>query len=147
MRPRTLLAFIGFLLIIIGTYCPLLRPFGLFSWDIYGLNKPYGIAVFVVAIAGLASAIAGQVKLAKVSALLSLVLIILLYIAAIMKVNTSFSFIPFKKISAGLSHMIKYKWGWYVLFAGAIISVISTLGAKQKVWGPQYQAEESKEIK
>lgn len=133
MRPRLFVALIGFILIIAGTYCPLLRPFHLFSWDLYALNKPYGVVVFVVAVAGIAAVVAGQKSAARAIARVSLLLVILVYVAAVLKVNTSFSFIPFKVISAGLSKLIKFQYGWLVLFAGSILAVTGSLGKTSKV--------------
>ncbi|MCJ8209899.1 hypothetical protein MUY27_09275 [Mucilaginibacter sp. RS28] len=128
MRPKAILAAIGFIAIIAGTYCPILRPFGLFNWNVFDANKPYGIVVLVVAIVGLAGTVINQKLISKGAAWVSLVLVVLLLIAAFMKVQTSFSFIPFKGIAQGLARLIKYKWGWYVLFAGAILAVLGNLG-------------------
>lgn len=139
MRPKSLLAFAGFVALIAGTFCPLLRPFGLFSWDMYGLNKPYGVVVLVIAIAGALTVITGLNKAAKILAWTSLGLVVLLYLAAVMKVNTSFTFIPFKNVAAGLSKLIKYKWGWYVLFIGAICTVLGTLGKAKRFDQTQLQ--------
>lgn len=133
MRPRLFVAFIGFAMIISGTFCPLLRPFHLINWDIYALNKPYGIVVFVVAATGILAVITGQKSAAKAIAWLSLLLVILIYIAAVLKVNTSFSFIPFKNISAGLSRLIKFKYGWVILFFGSLLALVGSYGANRKV--------------
>lgn len=131
MRPKQILAAIGFIALIAGSYCPILRPFGIVNWDVFDANKPYGIVVLVVAIVGLAATIINQRTLLKATAWLSLVLIVLLYIAAVMKIKTSFSFIPFKGIMGWMIRQIKFKWGWWVLFGGAILTVLSSLGSKK----------------
>jgi len=133
MRVSSFISLFGFILLIAGTFSPLLRPFGLFSWDVYALNKPYGIVLLVIGIAGVLGSVLQQRSLIQVSAIIALVLVALLFIAAIFQVKTTFSFIPFKGISAGLSHLIKFKWGWYMLFAGAIIAVIGSLSDKRPV--------------
>lgn len=130
MRISSFVSFLGFILLIAGTFCPLLRPFGLFSWDVYALNKPYGIVILIVAIIGILGTLLQQQRVSKVTAYVSLALVVLLYVAAVCKVNTSFSFIPFKGISAGLTHLIKFKWGWFVLFAGAIAAVLGVVTHK-----------------
>lgn len=127
MRIGSFITLLGFILIIAGTFCPLLRPFGLFSWDVYALKKPYGIVMLVIAIIGVLSSVLQQRKLASTAAVVSLLLVVLLYAAAVLQVNTTFSFIPFKGISAGLSKLIKFKWGWYVLFIGGVISVFGSI--------------------
>ncbi|NCD68999.1 hypothetical protein [Mucilaginibacter agri] len=136
MLPRSFITFAGFVAVIAGTYCPLLRPFHLFNWNVYDLNKPYGIVVLIVAIAGLAAVIARANAIVKATAWTSLVLITLLLIAAILKVNTTFSFIPFKGLSKSLTRLIKFKWGWFVLFAGAIATLA---GSKERAKNIQYQ--------
>jgi hypothetical protein len=136
MLPRSFLSFAGFIAIIAGTFCPLLRPLHLFNWNIYDLNKPYGIIVLVIAIAGLIALIAKANAIVKATAWASLILMGLLLIAAIMKVHTAFSFIPFKGISASLSRLIKFKWGWWVLFVGVIAAVVGSRGRDKNI---QYQ--------
>jgi hypothetical protein len=133
MRISSFVSFFGFVLLIAGTFSPLLRPFHLFSWDVYALNKPYGIVILVIAVAGGISAILQQRGMAKIAAIISLVLVALLYVAAIMKVNSSFSFLPFKGISSAMSRAIQFKWGWVVLFAGALIAVVGSLTDKPPV--------------
>jgi len=127
MRIGSFITLVGFILIIAGTFCPLLRPFGLFSMDVYALKKPYGIVMLVVAIVGVLSSILQQRKLASAAAIVSLLLIVLLYGAAVLQVSTTFNFIPFKGISSGLAKLIKFKWGWYVLFIGGVISVVGAV--------------------
>jgi uncharacterized membrane protein YcgQ (UPF0703/DUF1980 family) len=136
MRISSFVSFFGFVLLIAGTFSPLLRPFGMFNWDVYALNKPYGITMLVIAVAGALGSILQQGSLTKIVAFTSLILVVLLYAAAICKVNTSFSFIPFKGVSAGLSHLIKFKWGWFMLFIGAVIAVLGSLTNRRPVVMP-----------
>ncbi|MBS7563387.1 hypothetical protein KHS38_03135 [Mucilaginibacter sp. Bleaf8] len=126
MQPKAFICFAGFVLLIAATWCPLLRPFGLMNWDLYDLNKPYGMVVLLIAIVGVVGIVLKQYPVARIAAWLSFVLVVLVYIAAIMKVNSSFSFIPFKGLAGSLTKLIKFKWGWYLLFAGPLVSVFST---------------------
>jgi hypothetical protein len=127
MRPASLISLLGFILLIGATFCPMLRPFHLFNWDVYQLNRPYGMVIMLVGIIGILGTVLNQVKITRLSAWVSLTLVILLFIAAILKVKTTFSFIPFKGINGYLTRQIAFKWGWYVLFAGALLSVIGVL--------------------
>ncbi|QQL48407.1 hypothetical protein [Mucilaginibacter ginkgonis] len=129
---RRILALLGFVLVIVGTYCPLLRPFYLFDWNLYAVNKPYGVVIFVVAVGGIASF---KPQLRRAIAWTLFLLIVILYVGALVKVHTSFSFIPFKNISAKLSHLIKFRWGWSVLFGGSFLAIIgSRVDTKQVVY-------------
>lgn len=126
MRIGSFFSLLGFIVVIAGTFSPLLRPFGLVSWDVYHLNKPFGIVMLVIAIVGVLSSILQQRGLARAMAVISFLLVVLLYTAAVMQVNSTFTFIPFKGLAAGLTKLIKFKWGWYVLFIGGVISVVAS---------------------
>ena len=132
MRISSFVSFIGFVLLIAATYCPLLRPFGLVSWNVYDLNKPYGMVILLVAVVGILATVLNRGGLVKLTAWISLGLVALLLLAAVLKVNTSFSFVPFKSIAGFLTRQIKFKWGWYLLFAGPLLAVAGSLANKQK---------------
>ena len=131
MRISSFVSFFGFILLIAGTYCPLLRPFGLVSWDVYGLNKPYGMVILLIAVIGILGTVLNRLPLVKLTAWISLALVAVLLLAAVLKVNTTFSFIPFKGIAGFFARQIKFKWGWYLLFAGPVIALIGALSSKQ----------------
>jgi hypothetical protein len=133
MRISSFVSFLGFVLLMAGTYCPLLRPFGLFNMNLFKLSQPYGMVILLVAMVGMLGAFLNRIQLVKFSAWLSLGLVVLLFLAAYLKVNASFSFIPFKSISGFLARQIKFQWGWYVLFAGAVFALIGALSGKQPV--------------
>ena len=122
MRLNTLTSFIGFVLLIAGTYCPILRPI-IGNWDVYDANKPFGIVILLFAVVGIIGAVFSQPKLVKLIAWLSLGSVVLLFIGAEVKVHTSFSFIPFRGIDRFLTRQIKFKWGWYLLFAGPLLAI------------------------
>jgi len=131
MRISSFFSFAGFVLLIAATYCPLLRPFGLVSWNVYDLNKPFGMVILLVAVVGILGTVLNRGGLVKLTAWISLVLVVLLFLAAILKVNTSFSFLPFKSIAGFLSKQIKFKWGWYLLFAGALVALGGSFANKK----------------
>jgi hypothetical protein len=123
MRISSFITFVGFVLIAAGCYCPLLRPFHLFNYNLFDLSKPYGMAVLLISVIGILGVALKQRALARTSAIINTLLVALIFAAAIFKVDTSFSFIPFKGLATALSHAIKYKYGWYVLFGGAVLAV------------------------
>lgn len=126
MRLNSLLSFVGFIILIAGTYCPILHPF-IGNWDVYDGNKPYGIVILLVATVGILSTVFYRVKLTNLTAWLSLGLVVLFYLLAWLKVHTSFNFIPFKSVAEYLSGKIRFKWGWYLLFGGSLLAVIGVL--------------------
>jgi predicted membrane channel-forming protein YqfA (hemolysin III family) len=131
MRLNNLISFVGFVILIAGTYCPILRPLHLFNWDVYDGNKPYGIVMLLVAIVGILGTVMSQQKIVKLTAWLSLALVTLFLLLAWLKVHTSFTFIPFQAIENLAIKSVKYKWGWYLLFGGAMLAVIGALSGRK----------------
>ncbi|MCC8423343.1 hypothetical protein [Mucilaginibacter sp. UR6-11] len=127
MRLPSLVSFVGFVLLMAGTWCPLLRPFHLFNMDVYDLNRPYGMVILLVSVVGILGVILTRIKLVRLTAWLSLLLVLVLFVAAYLKVHTSFSFIPFKSIAGFLSSQIKFKWGWYLLAAGPLTALAGSM--------------------
>ena len=126
MAPRNFVSFAGFILLIAGIFSPLISPLGLVKWNLFDLNKPIGIVLLSIAVTGLAAVIIKNNQLIKFAAWFTFCLGLLVFIAAIMKVNTAFSFIPFPKLSHTLSGFIHYRWGWYLLFAGSVLALLGT---------------------
>jgi hypothetical protein len=124
MRPASLVSLLGFVTLIVATFCPMLRPFHLFNMNVYALNQPYGMAIMLTSVIGMLCTVLNQIKVSRIAAWVSLVLVVLLFIAAQLKVKASFSFVSFKGINGYLTRQIVFKWGWYALFAGALLSVI-----------------------
>jgi hypothetical protein len=123
MRIPSLISLVGFIMIIAGTYCPMLKAFGIVTKNVYGMNQPFGVVMLLVAVIGIVCVVFNQVKVARLAAWISLALVVLLYIAAFMKVHTSFSFIPFNSLAKFLTGKIKFIWGWYVLITGAVLAL------------------------
>jgi len=140
MKLRSFLAFAGFVMLIAATYCPLFRPFGITTWNMYDANKPYGIVVLLIAVVGIIGVVFMQASIARMAAWLSAILVFLFYILALLKIHTSFTFIPFHAISRFLASKIKFKWGWWLLVAGPILSLTGVLRDKARYKMPD-QAE------
>jgi len=100
MRLYNLISFVGFVMLIAATYCPVLRPFHLYNLNVYDGNKPYGIVILLVALVGIIGTVFSNAKLVRLTAFLSLGLVVLFYILAFLKVHTSFSFISFHSLDA-----------------------------------------------
>ena len=132
MKLRSFLAFAGFVMLVAATFCPLFRPFGITTWDMYDANKPYGIVVLLIAVVGIIGVVFMQSSIARMAAWLSAALVVLFYILALLKIHTSFTFIPFHAISRFLAGKIKFKWGWWLLAAGPILSLIGALRDKPR---------------
>ncbi|HMG08113.1 MAG TPA: hypothetical protein VK609_06355 [Mucilaginibacter sp.] len=131
MRISSILSFVGFVLLFAGTYCPLLRPFHIMNWNVYQLNQPYGLVMLLVAVIGIAASFLNQPQIIRAAAWGSMVLVVMLFIAALLKIHFAFSFIPFQKFEAFLAKQVKFKWGWYVLFTGAGLALAGALSIRK----------------
>ncbi|WP_295771800.1 hypothetical protein [uncultured Mucilaginibacter sp.] len=125
MSPKSFLSFVGFILLLAGTWCPLITAFGLKTYNLYGLEKAFGMVVLLMAVVGLACIILRKFTIARLAAWIGLGLVLLVFTAAQLKVHDFFSFIPFKGIAGFFTHQIKFKWGWYLLFAGPVLSILA----------------------
>jgi hypothetical protein len=134
MRPKTFVAFIGFVMLAVGTYCPLLRPFGIVRWNLFALNKPFGLTILLVAVAGIITVVMNRTAAARAIAWTGLILVGLLYIVAVLRVHSTFRFIPFKGLAGYLTWQIQFSWGWLVLFGGAALSALTTSIGKKPLF-------------
>jgi len=125
MAPRRIVSLVGFVLVIVGIFCPLISPLGLVRWSLLDLNKTFGLILNAVAISGVIFTFKKQPAiLYKLNAWTAFGLVVFIFIAVVMKVQTAFSFIPFPKIANTLSGFIHYRWGWYLLFVGPILALL-----------------------
>ncbi len=133
MAPRTFVTFAGFVILIAGVFSPLISPLGLVKWNLFDLNFVLATIMIIIAGNGLGSVVAKSKRLVKFYSWLTLGLILLIFIATVIKVNTSFSFIPFPKLSHTLSKLIHYRWGWFLLFAGPILALLGSAGSRKSL--------------
>ncbi|MBE9666613.1 hypothetical protein [Mucilaginibacter boryungensis] len=136
MPTKSYLSFAGFVVLIAATYCPLLRPFGLRSFDLYQLNQPYGLLLLLIGVIGILGIILRQRAIVRLCAWFALILVIVLYIAALFKIHHFFGFIPFKSIVGFLTRQIRFKWGWFLLFGGPILAIIGVFTTKRSAVPP-----------
>jgi len=129
MRIPSLISFTGFIMIIVATYCPILHVLFI-NQNVYQLNKPFGLVFLLIAVVGILGTVFSNAKLIRLTAWVSVGLVILFYIAALFRIHTSFSFIPFNSLANYLTKKITFRWGWYLLCIGALIALAGTLGKK-----------------
>ena len=130
MRFNILTSFVGFVVLIAGTYCPILHPI-IGSWDVYDGNKAYGIVILLVALVGVLGTVFNEARIIRMTAWLSLCLVALFYVLAILKVRTSFTFIPLHFVARYLTSKLKFKWGWYLLFGGPLLALAGVFLGKK----------------
>ncbi|WP_157682104.1 hypothetical protein [Mucilaginibacter mallensis] len=97
----------------------------------YQLNKPYGLVFLLIAVVGIIATVFSNIKLISLIAWITLGLTIIFYIAALFRIHTSFSFIPFHSLAGYLSDKIRFKWGWYVLCIGSVLAIVGVLSNRK----------------
>lgn len=114
---------IGAALMAAGGMCPLLRVPILGNWNYIQLDLTMSIAFYVIVAIGLIGVFANKHGLVKFAGWAGIVLVLLTLAGVYFKVQSSFGFLHFKKLVSLASGMVKYKWGWFVILAGALILI------------------------
>jgi hypothetical protein len=135
MRLSSFISFAGFVMLIAATYCPLFHP-PLMTWNMYKAELPYGIVVLLVAIVGIIGVVFMQPKLVRLTAWMSLGLVILFYFLSLLKIHFQFNFIPFHSIEKAAEKWVKFKWGWWLLVLGPVLAILGALSEKPKYKAP-----------
>jgi len=89
----------------------------------------------LVAVIGIIGSVLGQQRIVRSTAWLSFGLIVLFLLLAWLKIHTSFSFLPFRSWEDYMVKHVRYRWGWYILFGGAILAVVGALSGKMRTIG------------
>lgn len=116
-------ALIGAAVMAAGGMCPLLRVPILGNWNYIQLDLTMGIAFYVIVAIGLIGAFTQRAGLVKFAGWAGIALVLLTLAGVYFKVQSSFGFLHFKKLVSLASGMVKYKWGWFVILAGALILI------------------------
>lgn len=120
MRTQGIL---GAVLMAIGGMCPLVWVPIKGNWNYFELDQTLAIAFYVLVIVGLTGAFTVKAKLLKFTGLSSIVLVAITLAGVYFKAHDTFSFLHFKKVVNLAAGMVKYKWGWYVILAGAVLLI------------------------
>lgn len=133
MTSKNYLGLFGSLLVIAGAMSPMVHVPVIGNWNYWDLHTGMASVVYVVAGLGVLASVSGRNGLLKFAGWAEVVLILLTLLAVYLKVNDSFSFIPFKKLAKAAAGLVKYRWtGWALLAAGAAIMIIASRRGARK---------------
>jgi hypothetical protein len=136
MRLSSFITFAGFVMLIAATYCPLFRPpIPFTTWNMYKAELPYGIVVLIISVVGIIGVVFMQPKITRLSAWLSLILVVMFYLLSLLKIHFQFNWIPFHSIESWAEKLVKFKWGWWLLVIGPVLAILGTFYEK-----PRYKA-------
>jgi hypothetical protein len=111
---------IGAALMAAGGLSPLIHVPILGNWNYFDLDMRLAIALYVLVVVGLIGSFTRKRGVIRFAGFAAVVLVLITLLGVYLKTHDSFSFLHFKKIVDLASGLVKYKWGWYVIVAGAI---------------------------
>lgn len=113
----------GCALLAAGGMCPLMHIPIIGSWNYFDIDQRLAIAFYVLVIIGFIGAFAAKAGLIKTAGWGAIVLMLITLAGIYFKAHDSFSFLHFKKLVNFAAGMVTYKWGWFMIAAGALILV------------------------
>ncbi len=114
---------IGAVIMAIGGLCPLLRVPILGNWNYFDVDVRLAVIFYILVFLAFLGAFIKNAGLLKFTGWAALFLVALSLVGIYFKVHDTFNFIHFKKVINFAAGLVKYKWGWYVIVAGALILV------------------------
>ncbi len=116
---------LGVILIVIGSFMPLVHIPIIGNWNFYDIDKYLAIFCWILSGVSFVGILFKRNFLVKISAILLVVLFIFTIIAVRFQSLDFFSFIPFQSAKEFAADLVKLKWGWLLEFSGAAILLFS----------------------
>ncbi|WP_261512401.1 hypothetical protein [Chryseobacterium paludis] len=115
---------IGVLLIIVGSFLPLVHVPIIGNWNYWKLDHYLAVACWILTACALFGVVNNKPKIAQIFGVLLILLFIFTLIAVKLQSLDYFSFLPFKSWRETFAGVVKLKWGWIVEFLGAFLLLI-----------------------
>lgn len=129
---------IGAVVMAAGGMCPLVHVTFLGNWNYFQIDPVLGTIFYLIVVLALVASWLNRSGLMRFSGWAALVWVILTLAAVWFKSHDAFSFIHFKKLINLAAGMVKYRWGWLVIVAGAL-PLITARKAMNVVSRPPHQ--------
>lgn len=117
---------LGLILVVAGSFLPLVHVPVIGNWNYWKLDHFLAIACWVFAAGALFGIVNNSTKIARIFALLLVLLFLFTLFAVKFQAAQYFSFMPFKLWQDKLAGIVKLKWGWIVEFLGAFIIIFAS---------------------
>lgn len=114
---------IGSIIMAAGGLCPLMHLPIIGNWNYFGIDIYMASVFYAFVLLGLIGAFAQKAGLLRFVGWMVILIVGLTLLAIYFKAHNCFSFIPIKKLANLASGIVKYKWGWFVILAGALMLV------------------------
>jgi hypothetical protein len=113
---------IGAALMAVGGVSPLVHVPIVGNWNYFDLDMRLAITFYILVIVGLIGSFTRKAGWIRFAGFGAIVIVLITLLGVYLKSHDSFSFLHFKKLVNLAAGLVKYKWGWYVIVAGAFIS-------------------------
>ena len=114
---------IGAIVMAAGGMCPLVHVFVVGNWNYFGIDPYMGSMFYVLVVLALFAAITNKPGLMRFTGWAVIVLMIFTLLAVWFKAHDAFGFLHFKKLINLAARTVKFKWGWFVILAGALLMI------------------------
>jgi hypothetical protein len=109
----------------VGGICPLVRVTFIGNWNYFQIDPVLGTVFYLIVILAIMASWLENTRLMRSAGWAALGWVVLTLAAVWFKSHDVFSFIHFKKLINLAAGMVKYRWGWLLIIAGAL-SLITT---------------------
>jgi peptidoglycan/LPS O-acetylase OafA/YrhL len=116
---------LGLLLVVAGSFLPLVHVPIVGNWNYWKVDHYLAIACWIFSAGALFGIVNNSGKMARIFAILLILLFAFTLFAVKMQSLEYFSFMPFKSWQEKLAGIVKLRWGWIVEFVGAFIILLA----------------------
>ncbi|MCS3870025.1 peptidoglycan/LPS O-acetylase OafA/YrhL [Chryseobacterium ginsenosidimutans] len=116
---------LGLLLVVAGSFLPLVHVPIVGNWNYWKVDHYLAIACWIFSAGALFGIVNNSGKMARIFAILLILLFTFTLFAVKMQSLEYFSFMPFKSWQEKLAGIVKLRWGWIVEFVGAFIILLA----------------------
>ena len=125
---------VGAALMAVGVMCPLVHLPIIGNWNYFDLDVSIATIFYLVVLVAFAASFMERSRLTRICGWLGVTLVLVTLAGVYFKSHDAFSFIHFKKAINFAAGVVKYKWGWFVIVAGALALI--TVRSPKKVFPP-----------
>lgn len=111
---------LGAVIMAAGGLCPLIRVPIMGNWNYFDIDQTLATVFYCLVTIALIGALLQKAGLIRFAGWAGIGLVLLTLVGVYFKSHDYFSFVHFKKIINFAAGMVKYKWGWLVIFAGTL---------------------------
>lgn len=125
LRNMKNIQILGLLLVVVGSFLPLVHVPVIGNWNYWKLDHYLAIACWILSAGVMFGIVNNSVRAARIFAVLLIILFSFTLFAVKYQTSEYFSFMPFKSWQDTLAGIVKLRWGWIVEFLGAFIIIFA----------------------